>query len=215
VCVCVCVCVCVWLGGCKCVCVSEKAPSCKHLMPSKQLNHAKIEYLVPAVNSQVFSASSTQSSCECQQTLPLVDSCWAIRVLMVLIYSQLFLPFRLGPHRGRDHVVFFFFSTLITGPGRSLSLKLSDARVYAPVVRRAVPWSRQRVHVVSSSSSSLLLASLELSDPKVYEPEIRARLGTAAHFCKVVACCLEVQNSHGLIARPDILRVKPHAQQPT
>ena len=37
-----------------------------------------------------------------------------------------------------------------------------------------------------SSSSSLLLSSLELSDTKVYEPEIRARLGTAAHFCKVV-----------------------------
>jgi len=32
-------------------------------------------------------------------------------------------------------------------------------------------------------SSSLLLSSLELSDTKVYEPSIRARLGTAAHFC--------------------------------
>ena len=28
--------------------------------------------------------------------------------------------------------------------------------------------------------------SIELSDTKVYGPEIRARLGTAAHFCKVV-----------------------------
>jgi len=35
-------------------------------------------------------------------------------------------------------------------------------------------------------SSSLLLSSLELSDAKVYEPSIRARLGTAAHFCEVV-----------------------------
>jgi len=34
--------------------------------------------------------------------------------------------------------------------------------------------------------SSLLLSSLELSDTKVYKPEIRARLGTAAHFCEVV-----------------------------
>ena len=34
--------------------------------------------------------------------------------------------------------------------------------------------------------SSLLLSSLELSDTKVYEPSIRARLGTAAHFCEVV-----------------------------
>jgi len=38
-----------------------------------------------------------------------------------------------------------------------------------------------------ASSSSLLLSSLELSDTKVYEPEIRTLLGTAAHFCKVVA----------------------------
>jgi len=35
-------------------------------------------------------------------------------------------------------------------------------------------------------SSYLLLSSLEWSDAKVYEPSIRARLGTAAHFCEVV-----------------------------
>ena len=34
--------------------------------------------------------------------------------------------------------------------------------------------------------SSSLLSSLELSDTKVYEPQIRALLGTASHFCKVV-----------------------------
>ena len=43
-------------------------------------------------------------------------------------------------------VFFFFFSTLVTGPARSLSLKLSDTRVY--------------------------------------EPQVRARLGTTAHFCR-------------------------------
>ena len=43
---------------------------------------------------------------------------------------------------------FFFFFTLGTGPRRSLSLKLGDARVYAP--------------------------------------QIRARLGTTAHFCELV-----------------------------
>ena len=36
------------------------------------------------------------------------------------------------------------------------------------------------------SSSSLLRSSLELGDTNVYEPRIRARLGTAAHFCEVV-----------------------------
>ena len=35
-------------------------------------------------------------------------------------------------------------------------------------------------------SSFLLLSSLELRDTPVYEPEIRARLGTTAHFCKLV-----------------------------
>jgi len=35
------------------------------------------------------------------------------------------------------------------------------------------------------SSSSLLLSSLELSDTQVYAPSIRARLGTAEHFCEV------------------------------
>jgi len=32
---------------------------------------------------------------------------------------------------------------------------------------------------------SLLLSSLELTDTNVYEPEIRARLGTTAHLCRV------------------------------
>ena len=51
------------------------------------------------------------------------------------------------PRGGREADRFFFF-TLVTGPRRSLSLKMSDTRVY--------------------------------------EPQIRARLGTATHFCEVV-----------------------------
>jgi hypothetical protein len=31
--------------------------------------------------------------------------------------------------------ILFFFFTLVTGPRRSLSLKLSDTRVYAPQIR--------------------------------------------------------------------------------
>ena len=38
----------------------------------------------------------------------------------------------------------------------------------------------------TSSSSRPLLSSLELSDTKIYEPSIRALLGTAPHFCRVV-----------------------------
>ena len=48
----------------------------------------------------------------------------------------------------REDPRFFFFVTLVTGPRRSLRLKLSDTRVY--------------------------------------EPQIRARLGTTAHFCETV-----------------------------
>jgi len=42
------------------------------------------------------------------------------------------------------------------------------------------------VDASSSSSSSLLLSSLELSDTPVYEPHTRALLGTDSHFCEVV-----------------------------
>jgi len=44
-------------------------------------------------------------------------------------------------------------------------------------------FARQRY---APSFFSLLLSRLELSDTKVYAPYIRARLGTAAHFCEVV-----------------------------
>jgi len=33
------------------------------------------------------------------------------------------------------HSHFFFFFTLVTGPGRSLSLRLSDTRDYEPQIR--------------------------------------------------------------------------------
>ena len=54
-----------------------------------------------------------------------------------------------GPGWWEHRDLLFFFSTLVTGPKRSLRLKLSDTRVY--------------------------------------EPEVRARLGTTAHVCTVVA----------------------------
>ena len=56
------------------------------------------------------------------------------------------MPWQSDDAPSRDLLLFFF--TLVTGPRRSLSLKLSDTRVY--------------------------------------EPQLRARLGTTAHFCRVV-----------------------------
>ena len=36
---------------------------------------------------------------------------------------------------------FFFFVTLVTGPRKSLGLKLSDTRVYEPQIRFDLAWS--------------------------------------------------------------------------
>jgi len=50
--------------------------------------------------------------------------------------------------------------------------------------RRSAQWSRSFffVTLVKGPRRSL---SLNLSDTRVYEPQIRARLGTTAHFCEV------------------------------
>jgi len=39
--------------------------------------------------------------------------------------------------------------------------------------------------------------SLKLSDTRVYEPQIQARLGTTAHFCKVVDDCADMMAAQG------------------
>ena len=68
-----------------------------------------------------------------------------------------------------------FFFTLVTGARRSLSLKLSDTRVY--------------------------------------EPQIRARLGTTAHFCEVVVLKSIRADAFGgegaILLRNDLSDVKP------
>ena len=53
---------------------------------------------------------------------------------------------------------------------------------YEPLIRER--GSGHKAWIFSLSSS--LLSSLELSDANVYGPQIRARLGTASHFCEVV-----------------------------
>jgi len=84
------------------------------------------------------------------------------------------------PLSGARHP-FFFFVTLVTVPRWSLSLKLSDTRVYEPQMLsggstntvQTKPVSRSAVRAIPSSS--LLLSSLELSATQVYEPWIRER----------------------------------------
>ena len=48
---------------------------------------------------------------------------------------------------------------------------------------------------------SLLLLSLELSDTKVYEPQIRAFLGTAAHFYRATTYIETTRLSSRLVSR--------------
>ena len=43
-------------------------------------------------------------------------------------------------------IFFFFFFTLVTGPRRSLSLKLSDTRVYEPQIRARLETTETRMH---------------------------------------------------------------------
>ena len=50
-------------------------------------------------------------------------------------------------HRRRCTLLLFFF-TLVTGPSRSLSLKLSDARVYEPQIRARLGTTAREVVVL-------------------------------------------------------------------
>ena len=61
-----------------------------------------------------------------------VQSILAITLLSIaVVYVAVTFDEELVPGFG-DAVPFFFFFTLVTGPRRSLSLKLSDTRVYEP-----------------------------------------------------------------------------------
>jgi len=55
---------------------------------------------------------------------------------------------------------------------------------YEPSSAAFIDMDQMGAHI-TSSSSSVLLSSLQLSDTQVYEPQIQALLGTASHFCEV------------------------------
>jgi len=60
--------------------------------------------------------------------------------------------------------IFFFFFTLVAGRKGSLSLKLSDTRVYAPQIRARLVWDRRYVVVyllICSLSGSLTVMSVK------------------------------------------------------
>ena len=61
-------------------------------------------------------------------------------------------------------------------------------------------------YVATRSAAQVRYKPLELSDTKVYEPYIRARLGTAAHFCEVVVLTLRIQLAQRGTVRLSTLR---------
>ena len=79
----------------------------------------------------------------------------------------------------------------------------------SPLDGRGQPWALSEAAAPprdTSTSSSSLLASLDLSNTSIYEPQIRALLGTAPHFCQTVVLELRtVPNCTTLSLR--ILRV--------
>ena len=56
---------------------------------------------------------------------------------------------------GTSGVFFFFFFTLVTGPRRSLSLKLSDTRDYEPQIRARLGTTTHFCEVVESDGGDL------------------------------------------------------------
>ena len=84
------------------------------------------------------------------------------------------------------NLILVMWSTLIPQP------TTLNARPYTLNPVRASPT------VGVSSSSSLLLSSLELSDATIHEPYIRALLGTASHFSEVVVLKCWVMWCRGL-----------------
>ena len=85
------------------------------------------------------------------------------------------------------HRVFFPFQVTLN-LGRNNQFSMQGTQVHLVVMRQhaaRLSLSLTRAHNPGESSSSVLLSSLELSDTQVCEPSIRARLGTAAHFCEV------------------------------
>ena len=82
----------------------------------------------------------------------------------------------------------------------STFVSVSSALVSSLAVTRVLT-APCRILCSRRTSSSSLLSSLELSDTQVYEPYIRARLGTAAHFCEAVTCFLVGRDacSHGTV----------------
>ena len=69
------------------------------------------------------------------EPLHISDTVLGWQILQMAVGSAVTVTSAIEHRRGGDaacKVLFFFFFTLVTGPRRSLSLKLSDTRVYEP-----------------------------------------------------------------------------------
>ena len=79
-------------------------------------------------------------------------------------------------HPARVLLLFFFFLTLVTDPRRSLSLKLSDTRVYEPQTRARLGTTAQLCRVVVLKFSNLVRDSAQLRLRIRHLPRLRLHL---------------------------------------
>jgi len=93
---------------------------------------------------------------------------WQIEYVLRFVCSP--LPGENSDGQVSDASVFFFF-TLVTGPRRSLSMKLSDTRVYEPQIRARLPGENSdgqvppaQIPVLTALYVPTLLLSLDLVD---------------------------------------------------
>jgi len=107
------------------------------------------------------------------------------------------LPLPKGRNRARSYTL------------RSLSLKLSDTRVYEPqICELPLPKGRNRARSLFCTLVTGLRRSLglKLSDTQVYGPYTRALLGTAPHSCEVVVLKLRTHTLPTLSPRDACLQ---------
>jgi len=91
------------------------------------------------------------------------------------------------------YIYFYIYIYIYTYPGLAGRRRLRPAR--PPIALKGCLFA-----------PSLLLSSLELSDTTIYEPLMRALLGTAAPFCRVVVLKLKSVVAHCHCVYPGSLR---------
>ena len=128
---------------------------------------------------------------------------WVLLQMEILVHFRWRVGVRACASSCKSMLLFVF--TLVTGPSRSLSLKLSDTRVYAPQLpppaSPCAPWC----------SASPRSRPGRLRRGRVYE--IRARRGASAFGVCVLACCRRGVCPAGLEKFRTVVPLTRHARR--